>query len=272
MSEIICDVCPHGCHLKEGQTGKCRVRKNENGKNVCAAYGRITAMAMDPVEKKPLRGFYPGSRILSVGSYGCNLSCPFCQNSSISMTNENTCAWKYFSPEELCAIALQEKDNLGLAFTYNEMSLSYEYIIACAKILKPYGKKIVLVTNGCVSESVWKELLPYVDALNTDLKGDRQFYQELGGDFETVKKGIELCYDRCHLEVTTLLVPGKNDSDAFMEWESSWLASLDENIVLHLSRYFPRYHYEIPPTDVERMKHLRQIALKHLKHVYLGNV
>lgn len=272
MSEIICEVCPHHCHLKEGQTGRCRARKNENGKNVCANYGRITAMAMDPVEKKPLLGFYPGSQILSVGSYGCNLSCPFCQNSSISMTDENSCSWKYFSPEDLCSIALQQRDNLGLAFTYNEMSLSYEYIIACAKILKPYGKKIVLVTNGCIEKNIWEKLLPYVDAVNTDLKGDRQFYQELGGDFDTVKKGIKLTYNRCHLEVTTLLVPGKNDRDDFMEWESSWLASLDENIILHLSRYFPRYHYDLPATDVERMKHLQKIASRHLKRVFLGNV
>lgn len=272
MREIICHVCPHACHLKEGQTGRCRVRKNENGQNICANYGRLTAMAVDPIEKKPLAGFFPGSRILSVGSYGCNLACPFCQNSAISMTDENTAAWKEFTPEELCRIALSEKDNLGIAFTYNEMSLSYEYIIACAKILKPYGKKIVLVTNGCIQREIWDQLIPYVDAVNTDLKGDADFYRELGGDFQTVVNGIEQIHDRCHLEITTLLVPGKNDTDAFVEWESSWLASLDANIILHLSRYFPRYHYEIPPTDVERMKHLQKTARKYLKHVCLGNV
>lgn len=250
----------------------CRARRNVNGKNVCDNYGRLTALSMDPIEKKPLVRYYPGSYILSVGSYGCNLSCPFCQNASISMVDENSVQWRYFSPEELCDIALKEKDNLGIAFTYNEPLISYEYIIDCAEIMHKEGKKIVLVTNGNISSDVMKQLMPYTDAMNIDLKGDASFYKELHGDYETVKNTIAYVYDKCHLEVTTLLIPGKNDTAEFIETEAQWLSHLDENIVLHLSRYFPRYHYDIPPTDIKKIYDLQKTAQKYLKYVYPGNV
>jgi pyruvate formate lyase activating enzyme len=273
MSEIICPVCFHACHLKEGQTGLCRARRNKHGKSVCANYGRLTSLAMDPIEKKPFARFYPGSYILSAGSYGCNLACPFCQNSTISMTDEHTAYWREYSPEELCEAALQEPENLGLAFTYNEPLISFEYIMDCARILKPKGKKIVIVSNGTVSRSVLESLMPYVDAMNIDLKGSEEFYRnELGGSYAMSRDTITYVYDKCHLEVTTLLIPGKNDNEEFIEEEAAWLASLDDSIVLHLSRYFPRYHYDLPPTDIEIMKHLKEVAQKHLKYVYLGNV
>lgn len=272
MSEIICKVCPHHCHIPEGKTGLCRARRNVNGKNICDNYGKLTALAMDPIEKKPLVHYYPGSYILSVGSYGCNLACPFCQNASISMVDENNVQWRYFSPEDLCRLALTQKNNIGLAFTYNEPLISFEYIKDCAEILHKKSKKIVLVSNGNITPDVMKELMPYTDAMNIDLKGDACFYKQLQGDYETVRNTIAYVYDKCHLEVTTLLIPGKNDNSHFIETDAQWLSHLDKNIVLHLSRYFPRYHYDIPPTDVNKMKQLQRIAQKYLNYVYLGNV
>jgi pyruvate formate lyase activating enzyme len=272
MSSIQCHVCSHACMIDEGMTGMCRARKNMNGKNACANYGRLTSLSMDPIEKKPFALYYPGSMILSCGSYGCNLSCPFCQNSSISMKNENSVEWRAFTAEELCRYVLNTKNNLGLAFTYNEPMISYEFIIDCAKILKPLGKKIVIVTNGNISPEIMKLLMPYIDAMNIDLKGGRDFYRELNGDYDLVRNTIAYVYDKCHLEVTTLVIPEKNDSDAFIRKEASFLSSLDRNIPYHLSRYFPRYHYTEPATPTETIYRLQNIAEEYLNHVYTGNL
>jgi pyruvate formate lyase activating enzyme len=273
QKEIICDVCWHHCHLKENGTGFCRARRNVNGKNVCDNYGRLTAIAMDPIEKKPLVRFYPGSMILSVGSYGCNLACPFCQNYSISMRDEVTADYRYVSAENLCHIVEEHPESIGLAFTYNEPMISYEYILDCARVLKPKGKKIVLVTNGMISRAVMEQLMPYVDAMNIDLKGDRTFYrEELHGDYDSVVDTIRYVYDKCHLEVTTLVIPGKNDSDAFIEEQAKMLSSLSDEIVYHLSRYFPRYHYEVEMTPKETILRLQKTARKYLKYVYTGNL
>ena len=273
MSEIVCDLCVHQCHLAEGKTGFCRARRNVQGKNVCDNYGRLTSIALDPIEKKPLARFFPGSMIVSVGSYGCNLACPFCQNWSISMRNEATAEYRYVSAEDLCELVMRRTDSIGLAFTYNKPLISYEYILDCAKILKPQGKKIVLVTNGMISRKVLTQLMPYVDAMNIDLKGDRDFYrEELHGEYDMVWDTIAYVYDRCHLEVTTLVIPGKNDSEAFIEAQAVKLAGLSEEIVYHLSRYFPRYHYDIEAADPKKIYALRDIAAKHLKYVYTGNI
>ena len=272
MSEIICDICFHHCHLKEGKTGLCRARKNIDGINVCANAGRLTSLALDPIEKKPLARYYPGSYILSAGSYGCNLSCGFCQNYSISMTDESSVRWQYFSAEELAEIILRAENSLGIAFTYNEPLISYEYIIDVSKRIRPYGKKTVLVSNGTCERHVLEKIMPYVDAMNIDLKGNDVFYRELGGDYQAVKNTIAYVYDKCHLEVTTLVVPGKNDDTGWMEQEAEWLASLDENIVLHVSRYFPRFHYTIPATEKETVLNMQKAAQKYLKYVYTGNL
>lgn len=272
MNEIICDVCPHHCRIPEGGTGFCRARKNSGGNNVPANYGRITSLALDPIEKKPLYGFYPGSVILSAGSYGCNMNCPFCQNYTISAADERSVRYAEISPEELVSQALRYPENIGAAFTYNEPMISWEYILDCASLLKKHGLKTVLVTNGCVNKTVTEKLLPYIDAMNIDLKGDREFYKELYGDYDTVKKTIETVYDKCHLEVTILLIPGKNDTEEFVRREAEWLSGLDPDIILHLTRYFPRRHYTIPPTDIAKMKELKKTADMYLNHVYLGNV
>ncbi|MBR3358804.1 MAG: radical SAM protein [Solobacterium sp.] len=272
MSEIICPVCPHHCHIPEGGTGACRARGNRNGQSVPLNYGKLTSLAIDPIEKKPLAHFYPGSWILSAGSFGCNFACPFCQNHTISMHGENDSSYYEISPAELAGIALKHTESIGIAFTYNEPTIGWEYIRDTAELVKPFGQKIVLVTNGCVSEDILEELLPYVDAMNIDLKGDRAFYRELHGDYDTVKHTIERAQQKCHVEVTTLVIPGKNDRTEWIREEARWLASLDRKIVLHLSRYFPRYRYSIPATDIVRMREMKKAAEEYLDTVLLGNV
>ena len=269
-----CTLCPHRCSIEEGQTGLCRARKNEGGAIVCENYGKLTSLALDPIEKKPLRRFYPGSFILSAGSYGCNLRCPFCQNSEISMADASF-PTQSAAPEELVksALSLRSRGNIGLAFTYNEPLIGYEFVRDCARLARSEELKTVLVTNGCFLREPLEALLPDIDAMNIDLKGfTPEYYRWLGGDLDTVKAAIELCASRCHVEVTTLVVPGRNDSEADMDAEAAWLSSLGGDIPLHISRFFPRYRLaDAAPTPVDTVYRLRDIAAAHLKYVYTGN-
>jgi pyruvate formate lyase activating enzyme len=276
MSDIlVCGTCPHHCRLAQGQTGFCRGRANINGKIIPVNYGKFTSIALDPIEKKPFARFMPGSKILSVGSFGCNLACPFCQNFEISQASESGSVYRELTPEQLADAALSLPDNIGIAFTYNEPLISWEYIRDTGSILKEKSPdmKIAVVTNGMASRDVIDEISPFVDAMNIDLKGDRDFYRdELKGDLDTVRETIEAQYRRCHVEVTTLVIPGRNDSEEWMREEASWLASLDDEIPLHLSRYFPRWHYSIPATPRETILKLKDIAGEYLKYVYTGNM
>ena len=269
---MICPLCPRYCALSEGQTGFCRARKNEGGKIICRSYGQLAALALDPIEKKPLARFCPGSFILSAGLCGCNLRCPFCQNHEISMEDAPT---TFVSPEELVdrALALRGRGNIGLAFTYNEPLIGYEFVRDCARLARSEELKTVLVTNGCFLREPLEALLPDIDAMNIDLKGfTPEYYRWLGGDLDTVKAAIELCASRCHVEVTTLVVPGRNDSEADMDAEAAWLSSLGGDIPLHISRFFPRYRLaDAAPTPVDTVYRLRDIAAEHLKYVYTGN-
>lgn len=286
----VCPVCPHHCSLKEGQYGRCRARKNEKGTIICVNYGKITALALDPVEKKPLRHFFPGSMILSSGSYGCNLSCPFCQNYQISMagskekemadyvTDEAAAGipdFREMSPEELAELAeaLRGRGNIGVAFTYNEPLVGYEFVRDTARLVRRRGMKNVLVTNGTAELPVLEELLPCIDAMNIDLKGfTRDYYRKLGGDLDTVKAFIKRAAQVCHVELTTLIVPGENESLEEMERQAGWIAGVDPDIVLHVTRFFPRYRMaDRKATDVELVYRLRDAAGKYLKHVYTGN-
>ncbi|MCL1824272.1 MAG: AmmeMemoRadiSam system radical SAM enzyme [Oscillospiraceae bacterium] len=270
----VCEICPHYCAIEEGRVGFCRGRGNVNGKITCLNYGKITSLALDPTSKKPLKNFFPGSMILSAGSFGCNMRCDFCQNHSISMANSGT-KTTFISPETLVeeAIALIPDGNIGVAFTYNEPLISYEYIKDCAKILRENQLKTVLVTNGLVNEKPLTELLPFVDAMNIDLKCfSEEFYKELSGDLNTVKRTIELANEQCHVEVTTLIIPGKNDGIEEIAALSEWLGGVNCGIPLHLSRYFPRYKYEIEAATAEKLFELREIARKSLDYVYVGNV
>lgn len=272
--KAVCAVCPHRCALEEGQVGLCRARVNQNGEVVAANYGRVTALAIDPIEKKPLRRFLPGSKILSVGSYGCNLRCPFCQNHEIAAAGGDIeCA--DLSPEALVqrALSLKSRGNVGLAFTYNEPLVGLEYVRDCAHLARGAGLKTVLVTNGYARAEAWGTLLPLIDAMNIDLKGFTEaFYRVVGGDLETVKANIQSAAKTCRVEVTTLIVPGLNDSEEDMAREAAWLASIDENIPLHISRFFPRHEMtKTPPTPVETIFRLRDAAAKTLNYVYTGN-
>ena len=274
MKEI-CTLCMHRCALSEGQYGRCRARKNEKGRIICANYGKLTALMLDPIEKKPLRYFFPGSRILSVGSFGCNLACPFCQNHEISHTAREPAEYREISPEALTSLALRCRDqgSIGLAFTYNESLVGYEFVRDTARLAHSQGLKNVLVTNGSAHLSILEELLPYIDAMNIDLKGfSSAYYRRLGGDLETVLAFIRRAAKDCHVELTTLIVPGENDSEEEMEREAQWIASIDPKIPLHVTRFFPRYRMQNrEATDVERIFRLKAIADRQLAYVCTGN-
>ena len=272
---MICELCFHRCNLSEGQTGFCRARACRGGKIVPLNYGKVTSLALDPIEKKPLRRFRPGSKILSVGSFGCNLRCPFCQNHEISMCGDGELETAEVSPEALASKALELRPygNIGVAYTYNEPLISYEYVQDCASLVHEQGMVNVLVTNGTVEEEPWRVLLPLVDAANIDLKGfTPSWYQRLGGDLETVKRSVALAAEWCHVEVTTLLIPGENDSEEEIRELARWLASISSEIPLHLSRFFPRYQMtDRPPTPVDQVYRLAEEARKYLAYVYTGN-
>ena len=282
-----CEVCFRHCEIKEGSLGFCGARIAKNEKVVSDNYGKITALALDPIEKKPLNRFHPGSMILSVGSYGCNLRCPFCQNSDISWADEVK-EWRLnarnIRPEELVDIAVSAKDrnNIGIAFTYNEPLIGYEFVRDSAKLSHEAGLLNVLVTNGTAELSVLKELEPYIDAMNIDLKGfTKEYYDKtLGGSFDMTLRFIEEAVKHCHVELTTLIVPGENDTEEEMRRISSWIRSLKDasgteigrSIPLHISRFFPRFYMrDKNPTDVSLIYHLADIAREKLDFVYTGN-
>lgn len=276
MSEAVCEICPHFCRLKEGQLGCCGARVNRNGTVVCDSYGWLTSIALDPIEKKPLRRFHPGSKILSVGSYGCNLHCPFCQNYEISMSHKKESGMVYVAPSSLAekAAELHSAGNIGLAFTYNEPLISYEYVRDCAELIRANGMATVAVTNGFINEKPLRELLPLLSAMNIDLKSfSEEFYQKIGGGLDDVKRTIALASEAgCHVEVTTLVIPGENDSPQEMEHLSAWLSQVNPEIPLHVSRFFPRYRMaDQSPTPVKTVYSLAELAKKHLHYVYEGN-
>ena len=269
-----CPVCPRHCRLSDGQLGFCRARRNENGKIVAINYGRITSIALDPTEKKPFARWESGKYILSVGSFGCNLTCPFCQNYSISQADEN-CQTENLSPSQLVELAkeLTPKGNVGAAFTYNEPLIGFEYVMDAAKLLKATGLKVALVTNGTVETELLDTLLPFVDAMNIDLKAwDEEFYRQIGGDFVCVKNNIALAQKKCHVEITTLVIPRINDDENKIGDEAKWLSSLSPDLPLHISRFFPRYKMNTaPPTPIADVYRLADTARKYLRHVYTGN-
>ena len=274
-----CNVCFRHCRLEEGQTGFCGARICAGGAVRAAGYGRITSLALDPIEKKPLRRFMPGSMILSVGSYGCNLRCPFCQNYEISWSAQ---AMQYadraqiVTPSQIAEAArrYRREGNIGVAFTYNEPMVGYEFVRDTAKLVHEAGMANVLVTNGTAEVEVLEEILPYIDAMNIDLKGftDHYYRDVLGGDRQMVMRFIERAVQSCHVELTTLIVPGENDSDREMREMCTWIAGLGRSIPLHISRFFPRFHMtDRQPTRVSLIYHLAEVAAEQLEYVYTGN-
>ena len=270
-----CNICPHRCVIEEGHTGFCNARANRGGHIVDDNYGKITSVALDPIEKKPLYRFFPGSRILSVGSYGCNLRCPFCQNYEISMCRGEDAHTVSTAPETLVdkALELKAERNIGIAFTYNEPLIGYEFVRDCAALAQEKSLMTVLVTNGYINEAPLTDLLPLVDAMNVDLKGFTEaYYRKLSGCLEPVKRAIELATKSCHVEVTTLIVPGENDSPEEIRELSTWLAGVGEDIPLHISRFFPRYRMtDRDATNVAYIYNLADIAREKLRYVYTGN-
>jgi len=273
-----CNVCFRHCDIREGKTGFCGARGCRNGSVTALNYGRVTSLALDPIEKKPLNRFHPGSLILSAGSYGCNLRCPFCQNHGISWSAsafEYAEKAEYISPEELADLAehYRTRGNIGVAFTYNEPLIGYEYVRDAARLVHSRGMKNVLVTNGTAETEILNKILPYIDAMNIDLKGFTSHYYTdvLGGDLNMVMSFIERAAESCHVELTTLIVPGENDTDKEMRELSGWVASVGQ-IPLHISRFFPRFHMtDRKATDVALIYHLADIAREKLDYVYTGN-
>ena len=273
--KIRCDVCMHHCELDREQTGFCRARKNTGERIIPVNYGKIPSLALDPIEKKPLAMFCPGTMILSAGSFGCNLRCPFCQNHEISMAGEGESEAAYIEPGELAARAqaLRPRGNIGVAYTYNEPLVGWEYVRDTARFIRAAGMKNVIVTNASVTDPVLDEILPLTDAMNIDLKGfTDQFYAKLGGDLGTVRHFIQRAAEACHVELTTLIVPGENDSEQEIKELASWVGGISSDIPLHITRFFPRWKMtDRGATDIRTVYSLAETARKSLKHVFIGN-
>lgn len=273
---IKCELCFHHCNLAEGQSGFCNARQNIGGVIRSTNYGEITSAALDPIEKKPLKRFFPGSQIFSIGSFGCNLNCPFCQNDEISRARKGDVPTQHVRPEQIVAqaIDLLPQGNIGIAYTYNEPLISYEFVLDCARLARSKGLQNVLVTNGTIEAAPLEKLLPFIDAMNIDLKSfSAAFYKKLGGDLPSTQRTIQAAHAAgCHVEVTTLIIPGENDSDKKMTELTTWLAQIDPAIPYHISRFFPRYQMQDKsPTPVATIYHLKTLAEKQLQYVYTGN-
>lgn len=275
--KIQCLLCPHECVLQEGKVGICGVRGNLGGRIKCRAYGKISGYANDPIEKKPLYHFYPGSKILSIGSFGCNLKCNFCQNWQISLGCKiDDLSGKTTTVDEILKDACDITDNIGIAYTYNEPTVWFEFMYDIALKVRQRSLKNVVVSNGYINEDPLNQLLLVIDAFNIDLKAfNENFYHEMSGGslapvletLKTIKKAGK------HLEITNLVIPKKNDNlDSFCDMVD-WIANeLGSDVVLHLSRYFPKYKQSLPYTPEETLVEMYSKAKTKLKYVYLGNL
>ncbi len=280
--KVKCILCPQGCEIGEGEAGKCLVRINEGGKLWAASYGKVAAVNIDPIEKKPLFHFYPGHYILSVGGVGCNLSCKFCQNWELV---EGLAGVKFLPPQELAELAVKFKSqkNIGVAFTYNEPTIWFEYIVDTARILKEIdlNMKVVMVTNGYISAKPLEELSDYVDAMNIDLKfAKEELYKQISDAYlkpvlSTIKRAWELYKSkgRPFFELTYLIITGVNDTKEEFEKLTDFVAEIDSNIPLHISRFFPHFLMsDRDPTPEKVLFQAYEIAKKKLKFVYIGNI
>lgn len=268
---VKCLLCPRECIIGLRQRGYCRAKENRDGILYSTIYAQVSSLALDPIEKKPLYHFYPGAKILSVGTLGCNLSCQFCQNWHIAQKESAT---REVRSEELVRLAL-EQNSIGIAFTYSEPLVWYEYILDTAQLTNEVGLKNVLVTNGMIQEDPLRELLQYIDGINLDVKAfNQEFYHDIcgGGDIETVKRTAEIAFENSLLEVTTLLIPGLNDDPKEIRELACWLSGISPEIPLHLSRYFPQFLLDLSPTPLESLLKAKKIAKEYLHYVYLGNV
>ena len=274
-----CTTCPHACKLRPGDVGLCRARGWQDGSVQALSYGRITSLALDPVEKKPLARWNPGKLLLSAGSYGCNLHCPFCQNHTIAQAGSDDVDWRFIAPGRLVEIANQARATdprvVGIAHTYNEPLVAWEYVGDVGMLAHRLGLANVIVSNGCVRTEVVNKIAPLIDAANIDLKGfTEDYYRWCGGDLATVQACIERLVTEpgCHVEVTCLVVPGRNDAPNEMRDLARWLAGVDPDITLHVTRFFPRWKLcDGTPTPRETVYELAEVAREHLAHVFVGN-
>ncbi len=274
-NKIECLLCPHHCRLNAGATGICGARKNTGEIIELLTYGVISGYALDPIEKKPLYHFYPGTNILSLGSYGCNMRCDFCQNYTISQRSLAGFTTKT-EPEKIIKDAQASLNNIGIAFTYNEPVIWFEFISDVARKARRKGLKTVMVSNGFVNKDPLGEIISFTDAFNIDLKAfNNYFYKNLtGAELEPVKESLkQIAKSGKHLEVTTLIIPGHNDSEKEMALQTEWMAGeLGKDIPFHLSRYFPMFKREDPATPADTIKKLAEIASKNMNYVYIGNM
>ncbi|MCK5534176.1 AmmeMemoRadiSam system radical SAM enzyme [bacterium] len=272
--KVQCFLCPHKCIIEDGNLGNCRVRKNIEGKLYALAYNRYVSAGMDPMEKKPLYHFFPGHKILSLGNVGCNLHCRFCQNWGISQREAGEGCLREITTEETIRLA-KSCGSIGIAYTYNEPLINYEYLLETAIEAQKCGLKNVLITNGYINEAPLVNLLPYIDAANIDVKSFRNdFYREYcKGTLSDVLRTAEIMYrHNKHIEFTNLLIPGLNDREEVIEDLIDWVYSLSPDIPLHFTRYFPCYKMTQEATPWPVLQRAREIALKKLNYVYLGNV
>lgn len=276
-NQVECTLCPHNCIINEGKYGICKVRKNENGILYSLNYEQLSAVHIDPVEKKPLYHFYPGKNILSLGSIGCNLKCNFCQNSNISQINpDNEFPANIHKSDLIINEAKRIRKNIGIAYTYNEPIVWYEYMFETAVKAKENNLKNVVVSNGYINPEPLSELLPYIDAFNIDLKGftDDFYKNQTNSGLQPVLNTIEkiVSADKL-LEITFLVIPTLNDDiDNFKKMLKTLVRISGKNTILHLSRYFPAYKSKLPMTPKETLLKFYHIAKQHLNFVYLGNI
>ncbi|WP_042679008.1 AmmeMemoRadiSam system radical SAM enzyme [Anaerosalibacter massiliensis] len=268
--KVRCNLCPHKCILKDGQLGICNGRQNKDGILYTLNYGKISSYTYDPIEKKPLYHFYPSSNIFSIGTFGCNLRCNFCQNWEIAHSQPSIVE---ISDEDIIKLA-KSNSSIGIAYTYNEPTIWYEYILNIAEKIKKEGLKNIYVTNGYIEKEPLEKLLPYIDAMNIDLKAiDDQFYKEIcKGRINPVLETIELAQKKTAVEITTLLIEGMNDSMEKIREISKWISGINKDIPLHLTRYYPAFKMNIPPTSYDSLLKAKEEAEKYLNYVYIGNM
>ncbi len=274
-NKLECLICPHNCKLDVGRTGICGVRKNTGDSIELLTYGVISGMSLDPVEKKPLYHFFPGNYIFSIGSYGCNMRCDFCQNYHISQNIPEHIKPRV-TPQEIVKKAQKALNNIGIAFTYNEPVIWFEFMRDTAIRAKEEGLITAMISNGFVNSAILDGIISFTDAFNIDLKAfNNSFYKRLtGSDLDPVKYSLrKIAKAGRHLEITTLIIPGQNDSEDEMKQQTEWIAGeLGKNVPFHLSRYFPTYKRSDESTDPATLKRLFEISAARLNYVYLGNI
>jgi pyruvate formate lyase activating enzyme len=272
-----CTLCPHQCVLKPGQTGICRVRENRDGQIFSTNYGKVCSLHLDPIEKKPLYHFFPAKKVLSVGTVGCNLHCQFCQNWEISQSSVKSYPYlKEYPPATILDLAASEEGNMGIAYTYNEPTVWYEYMYDIAELAYHKGLKNVMVTNGFINPQPLKELIPFMHAFSVDLKAFTEyFYKHLtSSSLKPVLESLKMIRESGrHLEVTNLLIPDENDNEDDFRKMMEWIRDeLGKDTVLHISRFFPTYKLIHNATPEKLLLKFYEIARSYLHYVYLGNI